>query len=153
IAVPIPINEHSIDYGDPALAPLPASIDAGPSLPPVYRFAAQLPDSAVLLELPLGEPAFDVRYMFYSTTHWRRLVNGYSGGVPAEYEMLAESLKDTQTRPDRAWQATSASTATHAIVHEAFYKGEGGSRISGWLQAHGAREIARFGSDRVFAIR
>ena len=43
--------------------------------------------------------------MFYSTLHWRRLVNGYSGGAPREYELLTESLKDVATRPDRAWQA------------------------------------------------
>ena len=43
-----------------------------------------LPASAVLLELPLGEPAFDMRYMFYSTRHWQRLVNGYSGGAPLD---------------------------------------------------------------------
>ena len=37
--------------------------------------------------------------------HWRRLVNGYSGGAPASYGLLTESLKDIATRPDRAWQA------------------------------------------------
>jgi hypothetical protein len=63
----------------------------------VYRFAAQLPDSAVLIEFPLGEPAFDIRYMFYSTLHWRRLVNGYSGGAPLQYEIadgVAEGSRD-----------------------------------------------------------
>ena len=94
IAVPIPINQNSTGYTQSGLAPLPASLAVGSAAPEVYRFAAQLPASAVLIELPLGEPAFDVRYMFYSTLHWKPLVNGYSGGAPPQYGMLTESLKD-----------------------------------------------------------
>ena len=60
--------------------------------------------------------------MFYSTLHWKPLVNGYSGGAPPQYGMLTESLKDVARRPDRAWQAIVDSTATHAIVHEASYQ-------------------------------
>ena len=150
IAVPMPINQNATDYKQAGLAPLPASVADTPA---VYRFAAQLPAPAVLMELPLGEPAFDIRYMFYSTRHWRRLVNGYSGGAPPDYEMLAESLKDVATRPDRAWQAIAGSTATHAIVHEASYTGGGGRAVSLWLQSRGAREVAAFGSDRVFELR
>jgi hypothetical protein len=151
VAVPIPINQNATDYKDSSLAPLPASIATGASAPPVYRFIARLPPSAVIIELPLGEPAFDIRYMFYSTTHWRRLVNGYSGGAPGDYEFLAESLSDTLSRPERAWQGLVASTATHVVVHEAFYKGNRGLHVSGWLRAHGAREVVAFDSDRVFA--
>jgi hypothetical protein len=152
IAIPIPINHSSTDYKDAGLAALPASISLGAALPPVYGFVAQLPASAVLIELPVGEPAFDVRYMLYSTSHWRRLVNGYSGGAPIEYELLAESLKEAVTRPAPAWQALLDSTATHIVVHEGFYKADRGVRLSAWLGASGAREVASFGSDRVFAL-
>jgi hypothetical protein len=152
VAVPIPMNQNSTQYTQAGLAPLPGSIATGPAAPDVYRFAARLPESAVLLELPLGEPAFDVRYMFYSTLHWRRLVNGYSGGAPVDYGMLTESLRDIATRPDRAWQAIAASAATHAIVHEASYANDGGSHLSAWFRTRGAREVAAFGSDRVFEI-
>jgi hypothetical protein len=151
IAVPIPINQNSTQYGQAGLAPLPASIDVG-STPEVYQFVARLPASAVLIELPLGEPAFDVRYMFYSTRHWRRLVNGYSGGAPQDYGMLTESLKDVETRPERAWQSIVQSTATHAIVHEGSYANDGGRRLSAWLRGRGASEVAAFGSDKVFAL-
>ncbi|MGH9143010.1 MAG: hypothetical protein ACRD2I_17910 [Vicinamibacterales bacterium] len=152
IAVPIPMNQNSTQYSQLGLAPLPGSVSTGADAPEVYRYAAQLPDSAVLIELPLGEPAFDVRYMFYSSLHWRRLVNGYSGGVPEEYGMLTESLKDFVSRPDRAWLAIATSTATHAIVHEASYMNDAGKELSALLRAHGAREIAAFGSDRVFEL-
>jgi hypothetical protein len=152
LAIPIPINQSSTDYTQSGLAPLPASVTTAPA-PEVYRFVAQLAPSAVVIELPLGEPAFDIRYMFYSTTHWRRLVNGYSGGAPPQYAVLTEAFKDIATRPDRAWQALVDSTATHAIVHESFYANDRGRRLSDWLRARGAREAATFGPDRVFELR
>ncbi|HEX3645035.1 MAG TPA: hypothetical protein VHT95_05465 [Vicinamibacterales bacterium] len=152
LAVPMPINQNSRGYKQAGLSPLPPSIGVGVAAPEIYRFVSQLPASAVLLELPLGEPAFDVRYMFYSTLHWRRLVNGYSGGFPSSYEVLTESLKDVSTRPDRAWQAIISSAATHVIVHEDAYANGGDRRFSDLLNAHGARDIATFGSDRLFLL-
>jgi hypothetical protein len=151
-AVPIPINQNSTEYGQMGLAPLPASIAMGPAVPEVYRYIAQLAPSAVIVELPLGEPAFDVRYMFYSMNHWKRLVNGYSGGAPLKYAQLTESLKDLASRPDRAWQALADSAASHVIVHEGFYTGNLGRRLSDWLRSHGASEVAAFGPDHVFGL-
>jgi len=153
LALPIPINQNSTDYADKTLAPLPPAVGTGPTAPPVYAYVAQLPASAVLVELPLGEPAFDVRYMFFSTIHWRRLVNGYSGGFPAEYQLLKEALSGVPSQPGRAWAAVTASTATHAVVHESFYAGDRGANLSNWLRQNGAREIAVFGTDRVFVLR
>ena len=152
LALPIPINENSTEYADKTLAPLPPTVGVGAAAPPVYAYVAQLPPSAILIELPLGEPAFDVRYMFYSTIHWRRLVNGYSGGFPAEYQVLKESLKDALSRPARAWEAVAASAATHVVVHESLYSSDRGANLSNWLRHNGAREIATFGSDRVFDL-
>ncbi len=150
VAVPIPVNENSVSYSRQGLAPLPDSVWP---VPAVYGFLGSLPPTAAIIELPLGEPAFDARYVFYSTTHWRRIVNGYSGGAPVEYEHLDQSLRDTFTRPDRAWQALVDSQATHAIVHEGSYTGDGGLRISQWLRSRGAAELGQFGSDRIFRIR
>jgi hypothetical protein len=152
LAVPMPINQNSTEYQQTGLAPLPASVATGRAVPAVYRYIAQLPPSAVVVELPLGEPAFDVRYMFYSTNHWKPLVNGYSGGAPLQYALLTESLKDLESRPDRAWQALANSSATHVVVHEAFYTGERGRQVSEWLRARGAREVAAFGPDRMFSL-
>jgi hypothetical protein len=152
IAVPIPINQNSTQYAQPGLAPLPPFVATGDATPPVYRFIARLPASSVVVELPLGEPAFDVRYMFYSTVHWKPLVNGYSGGSPLQYEFLREAIKDVATRPDRAWEAIAGSTATHAVVHEGAYADERGRRFGDFLRMRGAREVAAFGTDRVFAL-
>jgi hypothetical protein len=152
LAVPIPINQNDTDYHDQELAPLPSTVARGGATPPVYSFVRTLPAASVLLELPLGEPAFDVRYMFYAIGHQRALVNGYSGGAPDDYGLLTETLRDTRTRPDDAWRALTASAATHAVVHEAAYLHDGPA-ISAWLRRRGASEIGVFGADHVFRIR
>ena len=85
--------------------------------------------------------------MFYSTLHWKPLVNGYSGGAPPDYELLDTSLQDVTTRPDRAWQALVDSRATHVIVHEASYVRDAGRRDQRGSAARGGREVARFGGD------
>jgi len=152
IAVPIPIDQNSTSYSRANLAPLPPALALGAAAPAVYKYVAQLPASATILELPLGEPAFDIRYMFYSTGHWRRLVNGYSGGAPEAYGFLTEALNDALARPDRAWDALSSSGATHLIVHEGFFQEDFGRRLSAWAGSRGAREVAAFGEDRVFSL-
>lgn len=152
LAIPIGVNENWVVYKQPRLEPLPPTLTLEPAAEQTYRFVAALPSSSAIVELPLGEPAFDVRYMFYSTRHWKRLVNGYSGGEPDDYSFLNQSLQDALTRPDRAWDALVKSTATHAIVHERFYSGDRGSRVSEWLRSHGATEVGTFGTDRIFAL-
>jgi hypothetical protein len=151
-AVPFPLNRNSIEYKQSGLAPLPDAVATGDAVPPVYRFVATLPSSTSLVELPFGEVAFEARYMFYSTTHWRPLANGYSGGAPDEYGLLAESLKDALLQPEPAWRALVASGVTHAIVHEGSYTDGRGGQVSDWLRAHGAKEIAAFSADRVFSL-
>ncbi len=96
--------------------------------------------------------AFETRYMFYSTFHWRRLVNGYSGGGPDEYGLWAERFKEILAEPEQAWHAVLETRATHIVVHEGSYAEGRGRLISAWAAAHGAREVGAFDSDRVFAV-
>jgi hypothetical protein len=63
-AVPIPIDQGSVEFTQAGLVALPPSIGVGETVPEVYGYIRQLPASAVVMELPLGEPAFDGRYMF-----------------------------------------------------------------------------------------
>jgi hypothetical protein len=151
-AVPMRVNDNWTTYQQGGLAPLPGTLALDAPRRDLYRAVADLSPSAAIAELPLGEPAFDIRYMFYSTTHWKRLINGYSGGEPAAYTLLAQGLQDVLTRPDRAWQRLVESRATHAIVHESMYAGDRGARVSDWLREHGAREIGSFGGSRLFEL-
>ena len=88
----------------------------------------------------------------HSTRHWRRLINGYSGGAPEWSGLLTESLNDVLTSPDRAWEAVVRSEATHLVVHEGFFKADFGRQVSDWARSHGAAEVAAFGRDHVFAV-
>jgi hypothetical protein len=152
VPAPFPINGNSTAYARADLAPLPDTLESGAGAPPVYRFIASLPSHAAVLELPLGEPAFDIRYMFYSTLHWKPLVNGYSGGEPSDYQLLETSLQDVRTRPDRAWQALVDSRATHVVVHEALFVRDDGPTLTDWITKRGGREVARFGADSVVEL-
>src|SRR5262249_43460064 len=134
-AMPIPLNQTSTQYKQAGLAPLPTTIAQGDAVPQVYRFLAGLPPTTAIIEMPFGETTFETRYMFYSIVHWRRLVNGYSGGSPFEYGLWAERLKDTLDQPEPAWQAVIASRATHLVVHESFYADDKGRLISDWARA------------------
>jgi hypothetical protein len=115
--------------------------------PNVYKaFAKESPD-AVLAELPLGESDFDLRAVFYSTVHWRPILNGYSGFYPPHYGRLALATSDVPRFPTAALQALRAQGATHVIVHEGAYLGTRGADTSAALLRQGASELYREGSD------
>ena len=151
LPVPLNLNSSDRDYVRAGLTSLPPLQRTAPS---IYRSVARLPESAIVLELPLGEPAFDLRYMFFSTTHWKRLVNGYSGGFPDEYERLDQALQDVLIRPDRTWDVLRAtSRPSHIVVHERYFTGDRGAQVTAWVRRHGGREIAVADSDRLFEMR
>jgi hypothetical protein len=120
--------------------------------PPVYAAVAKQPADAVLAELPLGLPDFDLRAMYYSTLHWRRLVNGYSGFTPTHYGRLVAALGRPTASAGDAWEALMSSSATLVLVHEAAYPGEAGTRLTDGLRERGARELARDGVDVLLAL-
>jgi hypothetical protein len=120
--------------------------------PAVYKEVARLPADTVLAELPLGESDFDLRAMFYSTVHWRPLVNGYSGFYPPHYGRLALAVSDVARFPEAAVDALRAQGATHVIVHEGAYLEKRGPETSEALRQRGAAELFRDGSDVLFRL-
>ena len=120
--------------------------------PNVYKeFARQAP-RGVLAELPLGESDFDLRAVYYSTVHWRPLVNGYSGYYPPHYGKLALAVSDVPRFADAALEALRAHDATHVIVHEGAYANDKGARTTAALLQRGARELYREGADVLLAL-
>ena len=77
------------------LAKVPSKLD---ELPHIYQQVKKLPSEAVLIEFPqpisLSEHHMEAtsRQMYFSTFHWHRLINGYSGFVPKAYRELTELL-------------------------------------------------------------
>jgi hypothetical protein len=120
--------------------------------PPIYTDVARLPADAVLIELPIGAPAHDVRAVFYSTTHWRRLVNGYSGAEPRGYAARADVLRAALAQPEAAWAVLTTSGATHVLNHEDAWRRPLGPAVSEWLVSQGARRVSAADGDVLFEL-
>ena len=120
--------------------------------PAIYQALTNTPRDVVVLELPLGESEYDVRAVYYSTVHWRRLVNGYSGFFPPHYSRLIAILAAAARGDDVAWPVLQELGVTHVVIHEGAYRDDEGVRLGAWLRQHGATEIFRDGSDSLLAI-
>ena len=89
IAVPLSIAEN---YSAPLTMRTYAT---KPS--PAHQFLATLPSNTVVLELPMPTLSslwlYETTYQVRSITHWKSLINGYSGFVPAEYARTLEAMR------------------------------------------------------------
>ena len=106
----------------------------------------------MLVEFPFGDTALELRYVYYSTVHWKRLVNGYSGGFPRNYSVRAALLGRFADQPDTAWRALVDAGTTHVIVHEAAMTAGEARAVTAWLDLHGARRLERFDQDILYAV-
>jgi hypothetical protein len=120
--------------------------------PAIYHEVGRTLGEGVLAELPLGYPDFDLRAMYYSTVHWRPILNGYSGFYPPHYGQLAFALGELPRHPDVSITALRAAGATHVLVHEGAYLGNEGSETSDALRRHGATELYRDGTDALLRL-
>ena len=150
-AAPITLNGtvEETRYATP-----PARVHPADEAPAVYRYLGTLPaPGTVVVEFPFGEWAYELRYVFYSTVHWHPLLNGYSGHFPMSYNLNAIHLRHPLDSREASWEALMESGATHAIVHSEYYLDDEGEKIARWLAQNGARQVADFDGDRVFALR
>jgi hypothetical protein len=134
--------------------PLPLDpLPHGGEPPAVYRFLAHSEDRGAVLEIPLAEPALE-RYqveparMYWSTTHWRPLANGYSGYTPAPYGELAKLLETGPSPPVLRFLA--AWGLTTVVVHLDEIDAAARTAWSGSLAA--ADEVFRDEATRVVRI-
>ena len=96
------------------------ALDVAP--PAVYRWLAVQP-AAVVLEWPLPRASslgltHEPEYMYYSTAHWRPLVNGYSGNYPDSYILLLEAMVDFPSAA--SIRALRERRVTYIILHQAY---------------------------------
>jgi hypothetical protein len=140
---PFPLNGIGTlrDYATPE-----ARVYRPARAPAVYKRLAQESD-IVLAELPLGQPDYDTRAIFYSIVHRGRLLNGYSGFFPPHYGLLALALSDVPAHAMSAWDTLRSGGASHVIVHEAAWLDDRGSRTTTALKELGAVEMFRDGGD------
>ncbi len=149
-SAPIAINVRGYEEGLRLTEPGP--MRQGDHTPPVYKEVAKLPAGTVLVEFPFGAFTYEFQYMFYSTNHWKPLLNGYSGFFPPSYDERRARFSRPSRNPDAAWTLLSESGATHAIVHDSAYADSEGPFTGQWLGQHGARLLGTFEYDRLYEL-
>lgn len=150
-AVPMPLNLNW-DTGPRYAMPWGAvhRLNDGPL---AYRHLLAMPDDTVVMELPFGDSAWDLRYVYYAGLHGKRIVNGYSGYFPEGYRARAARLSAIWTDRDAAWTAITTSGATHVLVHVDGFREQEGPAMVSWLQSQGARIAVGFDDgDLLFAL-
>ena len=104
--------------------------------PPVYRFLRQLPEG-VVVELPVSARSYlaglDVDYVFWSTKHWRKLLNGYSGYYPPSYQATLDRLHSLPDPPSLAWLRER--NVRYIVVHTYYLQEVEGPQFLGELLA------------------
>lgn len=94
--------------------------------PKVYAFINSLPKDATIIEMPIFswdvQPYSNIEFMreYFSTIHFRRMVNGYSGFSPHEWELNTKFL--TKEFPDKnTLQYLKQIKVQYIILHKADY--------------------------------
>jgi hypothetical protein len=145
---PFPLNRQSpSDVNAPA-----AYLTPGPVAPQVYRYLASLPKSAVIAELPFIDLWYNTRYLYFSTFHWRRTVNGFTSFYPASYTERAPWLVNPVRTPDEAWRALTSGGTTHVVVHTGAWDAEYVRQLDEWLTSRGARSHGAFDGAVVYEM-
>jgi len=93
-----------------------------PRAPAIYQALAADP-GAPIADLPIPEDDFEFlaepTYVYYSTSHWHPLLNGYSGFSPSWYGRLQHA--STEMPSSEAIETLRAAGARYVVVHEAYY--------------------------------
>jgi hypothetical protein len=145
---PMYVNET---WGEGSVVP-PAHLEPAASAPAVYRHLATMPGNLVVAEFPFGDPAWELRSVYYSTVHWKRILNGYSGGFPPGYKGRVARLQLVTRSPDVAWQTLVDAGTTHVVVHERAFRPGEADVVESWLQTHGATAIGHFDGDVLYDL-
>lgn len=135
--------------------PLPMPLVAvGNDIPDVYKWLANEKGDFAILELPLPMkpeeiPWKEAKRLYYSTYHWKKLVNGYSGYFPPAYFSTIEGMKGF---PSNASIGLLKQLGTrYLIIHSAEF-GEEWEGIKNGLQKYEytLRYFKQFGEAYVF---
>ena len=135
------------DFNQPS-----ARLDIPSRAPEVYKAVSRLPPDVALADLPLGQPDYDLRAMFYSIDRWRPILNGYSGFFPLHYGRATAAFTEVPRHPDFSMATLRELGATHVVVHEDAYLNGEGAATTATLRMLGANEVFRAGSDVLLAL-
>jgi len=127
-------------------------VASGTAIPAVYRWLAHQPPG-VVLELPIcglpGQPCLEEStYMYYSTYHWRPLVNGGGGFFPEDWDQRIGPL---QSFPSPSANAMIRHLGVrYVIVHPNFPRYRQALAYCALAATCRTTRSLQFGSDLVF---
>jgi hypothetical protein len=149
-AMPLTINRT---WGERETTP-PERVYPPSGAPRVYHRIAALPAGTVVAEFPFGDPAWEIRYVYYASLHRQPIVNGYSGAYPPAYKNRVAALTLYAVNGDAAWQALLDAGTTHVVVHvPAFANPHEPGHFASWLESRGARLVESFAEgDALYAM-
>lgn len=140
-----------------ACFPLPYGRVEWEKRPAVYRWLAQQPGDFAVVEVPMDVQNLDAEWMLFATAHRKRLVNGFSGFVPASSRQLSALLSEPAPRfpsPELLHELRAIYPLRYLIVHHALLSPEEQAkwRRLGEAPPGGLRQLRWFETDQVFAL-
>jgi len=111
------------------------TVPVGRDIPPTYRWLADEPANAVVLELPVHDWIPDESvYLYFATIHRKTLVNGYSGFIPASTFLARDVFREYPGGESLDFLKTFG--VTHVVVHAKMLpggaEGDARKRIEAW---------------------
>jgi len=140
-------------------------VPTGDKIPEVYKWLASQPNDFVIAEFPqlpslswlpeekrLEEDPLGFRYMYYSTYHWKKLVNGRSGFIPPTSAHITEALMRFPSR--ETVNMLRYLGVKYVLLHTDSYKWEDNFNAAEYARQVGGfvPEVERFGADIVYEV-
>ena len=125
-------------------------------IPAIYQPIAADPEPVAVLELPIYDGSSihnNARYMLAATSHWKSLINGYSGHRPTDFNKTAHQMM--QFPANRTIEALRALGVRYVVLHIDEYKDRDLARqIVERIARQRAIELVGIdGWDRLYRIR
>ncbi len=121
-------------------------------VPEVYRWLAEEEDDTVIVELPIAPSIptvhYEAYYMYSSTHHWKKMVNGYSGFFPPSYWDMNRTLQNFPSEESIALLRELG--VKYAIIHEEAFGWERWGGMKDGLSR--LKHVISFGNDHVYEL-
>ncbi len=125
-----------------ALSFYPATAE---TIPPVYRWLAEQPEDIRIVELPLDSAKVNFEYTYYSTFHWKRMINGRSAFIPDGILQIFAEMRDF---PSQKTVDLLKSLGIHyVILHTDTFSGQLSETLPDGIQV-----VQTFGNDLLISV-
>ena len=134
------------------LVRIPGSVE---ELPEIYQEIEALPRDATLLKLPLSRGGSEInletesQFLYYSTFHWRPIVNGYSGFSPRANIGLDQVI--TSSEPEALLSAFRAFDIKYILTRETTLNAAEKMKLE-TLEGKGLTSVAVTDNNRLYKV-